>query len=77
MFEEQCHTGEPEKAWKDIDYAVLVGGFPRKAGMDRAALLEKNAGIFKEAGQMLEAHAKETTKVLVVANPANTNCNSK
>jgi len=71
---EQCHTGEPEKAWKDIDYAVLVGGFPRKAGMDRAALLSKNAKIFQEAGQMLQAHAKETTKVLVVANPANTNC---
>jgi len=71
---EECHTGEPEKAWKDIDVAVLVGGFPRKAGMDRAALLEKNAGIFKEAGEMLQAYAKESTKVLVVANPANTNC---
>lgn len=71
---EQCHTGEPEKAWKDIDYAVLVGGFPRKKGMDRAALLEKNAGIFKEAGECLEKYAKDTCKVLVVANPANTNC---
>jgi len=71
---EECHTGEPEKAWKDIDCAVLVGGFPRKQGMDRAALLQKNAGIFKEAGEMLEKYAKDTTKVLVVANPANTNC---
>jgi len=63
-----------EKAWGNIDYAVLVGGFPRKAGMLRADLLKKNAGIFKEAGECLQAHAKETTKVLVVANPANTNC---
>jgi len=63
-----------EKAWGDIDYAILVGGFPRKAGMLRADLLQKNAGIFKEAGECLQQHAKETTKVLVVANPANTNC---
>jgi len=69
-----CFTDEPEAAWTDIDYAVLVGGFPRKAGMVRADLLKKNAGIFKQAGECLEAYAKETTKVLVVANPANTNC---
>jgi len=70
----ECTTDEPEKAWTDIDYAVLVGGFPRKAGMDRAALLGKNSGIFKQAGEMLEKYAKKTTKVLVVANPANSNC---
>jgi len=63
-----------ERAWGNIDYAVLVGGFPRKAGMLRADLLKKNAGIFKEAGECLEQYAKTTTKVLVVANPANTNC---
>lgn len=62
------------KAWGNIDYAVLVGGFPRKAGMLRAELLKKNASIFQEAGECLEQYAKETTKVLVVANPANTNC---
>lgn len=67
-------TDQPEEAWTDIDYAVLVGGFPRKQGMVRADLLKKNASIFKQAGECLEAYAKETTKVLVVANPANTNC---
>lgn len=69
-----CSTDEPEKAWSNIDYAVLVGGFPRKQGMVRADLLKKNAGIFKQAGECLQQYAKETTKVLVVANPANTNC---
>lgn len=67
-------TDEPEAAWSDIDYAVLVGGFPRKDGMTRADLLQKNANIFKECGENLEKYAKTTTKVLVVANPANTNC---
>jgi len=67
-------TAEPEKGWSDIDYAILVGGFPRKKGMLRADLLSKNNSIFKEAGENLEKYAKETTKVLVVANPANTNC---
>jgi len=69
-----CNTDEPEAAWKDIDYAVLVGGMPRKAGMDRAALAQKNSPIFVTAGKCLEKYAKATTKVLVVANPANTNC---
>lgn len=71
-----CSNSEAdrEKAWGNVDYAVLVGGFPRKAGMVRADLLKKNAAIFKEAGECLQQYAKETTKVLVVANPANTNC---
>jgi len=69
-----CNTDEPEAAWKDIDYAVLVGGMPRKDGMNRADLAKKNVPIFKTAGECLEKYAKATTKVLVVANPANTNC---
>lgn len=69
-----CSTDEPERAWTGIDYAILVGGFPRKKGMVRADLLKKNAGIFKQAGECLQQYAKESTKVLVVANPANTNC---
>eukprot|EP00494_Astrolonche_serrata_P028258 UN28523 len=70
----QYTTEDPEKAFKDIDYAILVGGFPRKQGMLRADLLKKNSSIFKEAGENLEKYAKDTTRVLVVANPANTNC---
>jgi len=67
-------ANQQAEAWGGIDYAVLVGGFPRKKGMLRADLLAKNSGIFKGAGENLEKYAKETTKVLVVANPANTNC---
>jgi len=67
-------TDKPEVAFKDVDYAVLVGGFPRKKGMLRKDLLAKNAPIFKGMGEALEKYAKKTVKVVVVANPANTNC---
>eukprot|EP01083_Nonionella_stella_P097146 273075_1 len=67
-------TDKPDVAFKDADYAVLVGGFPRKKGMLRKDLLAKNAPIFKSMGQALEKNAKKTCKVVVVANPANTNC---
>jgi len=70
----KCFTDQPAEAWTGIDYAVLVGGFPRKQGMLRADLLAKNASIFKDAGQCLQKYAPETAKVLVIANPANTNC---
>merc|ERR1711971_1188066 len=66
--------GKADEAFDGADYAVLVGGFPRKKGIVRADLLAKNAPIFKSMGQALEAKAKKTVKVLVVANPANTNC---
>lgn len=67
-------TTDPAVAFKDIDYAVLVGGFPRKQDMTRGDLLAKNRDIFEKAGEALQQYAKESTKVLVVANPANTNC---
>lgn len=67
-------TSKTEEAFKDVDYAILVGGFPRKQGMERKDLMDKNAPIFKSMGEALEKYAKETCKVLVVANPANTNC---
>jgi malate dehydrogenase len=66
-------TVDPAVGFKDVDYAILVGAFPRKAGMERKDLLEKNAGIFKEQGTAIEKFAKRTVKVLVVGNPANTN----
>jgi len=62
-----------EEAFKDIDYAILVGAFPRRQGMERKDLLEKNCAIFKEQGAALDRFAKPTVKVLVVGNPANTN----
>ncbi|GKT34668.1 Malate dehydrogenase [Aduncisulcus paluster] len=67
-------TDDPMVAFKDADYAFLVGAFPRKAGMVRADLLAKNAGIFKVQGAAIEKVAKKTFKALVVGNPANTNC---
>jgi len=67
-------TDDPNVAFKDVDVAFLIGSFPRKDGMDRSALLEKNGGIFKVQGEALGKHAKKSVKVLVVGNPANTNC---
>merc|ERR1711997_176871 len=72
--EEIVCTDKAEVAFKDCDYAVLVGGFPRKKGMLRKDLLAKNAPIFKAMGSAIDQFAKKTVKVLVVANPANTNC---
>lgn len=67
-------TDDAKVAFKDIDVAFLVGSFPRKDGMDRSELLKKNGGIFTEQGKALSEYAKPTVKVIVVGNPANTNC---
>jgi len=66
-------TTSVEEAFKDIEYALLVGAFPRKEGMERKDLLLKNAAIFKEQGAALDKFAKKSVKVVVVGNPANTN----
>ncbi|KAI1714982.1 lactate/malate dehydrogenase, NAD binding domain-containing protein [Ditylenchus destructor] len=68
----ECAANE-EQAFKDIDYAFLVGAMPRKEGMERKDLLAANVKIFKSQGQALAKWAKPTVKVLVVGNPANTN----
>ena len=65
--------GDPMEAFKDADYALLVGAMPRKAGMERGDLLSANGGIFKPQGTALGAVASRSVKVLVVGNPANTN----
>ncbi len=74
LVEKVLATSNVEAAFTAVDYAVLVGGFPRKAGMQRADLMEKNAPIFVAQGRALEQWASRNVKVLVVANPANTNC---
>jgi malate dehydrogenase len=66
-------TTDVEEACKDIDVAVMVGGFPRKAGMERKDVMAKNVSIYKSQAAALEKHAKKDVKVVVVANPANTN----
>jgi malate dehydrogenase len=65
---------DPNEMLRDVDIAIFVGGFPRKAGMERKELLERNVNIFREQGAALNVVGKQTTKCLVVANPANTNC---
>jgi malate dehydrogenase len=65
--------GDPMTAFKDTDYALLVGSMPRKAGMERAELLAINGKIFIGQGSALNAVASRNVKVLVVGNPANTN----
>ena len=66
-------TSDVEKAFSGADCAVLLGAFPRKQGMERKELMEKNIGIFKTMGQAVEKNASPDMKVLVVGNPANTN----
>lgn len=67
-------TDSEETAFKDIEAAFFVGAMPRKEGMERKDLLTANVKIFKAQGMALEKFAKKTVKVLVVGNPANTNC---
>jgi malate dehydrogenase len=66
-------TDDPNVAFKDADFALLVGARPRGPGMERKDLLEANGAIFSPQGKALNAHAKRNVKVLVVGNPANTN----
>lgn len=68
----EAHS-DPMQAFKDTDYALLVGARPRGPGMERADLLQANAAIFTEQGKALNAVASRDVKVLVVGNPANTN----
>ncbi len=65
--------GDPMTAFKDADYALLVGSRPRGPGMERAELLAVNGAIFTAQGKALNAVASRNVKVLVVGNPANTN----
>ncbi len=67
-------TDDADVAFGDADYALLVGAMPRKEGMERSDLLTANGGIFKPQGEALSRAASRQVKVLVVGNPANTNC---
>jgi len=66
-------SSDANVAFKDVDWALLVGSVPRKDGMERADLLKINGGIFIKQGQALDKNAKKDCKVLVVGNPCNTN----
>ena len=67
-------TDDPNTAFEGADYALLVGSRPRGPGMERSELMEANAAIFSVQGKALNDHASRGVKVLVVGNPANTNC---
>ncbi|MDH3616066.1 MAG: malate dehydrogenase [Gammaproteobacteria bacterium] len=66
-------TDDPNTAFKDSDYALLVGARPRGPGMERKDLLQANAAIFSVQGNAMNDHASRDIRVLVVGNPANTN----
>jgi malate dehydrogenase len=67
-------TSDLNVGFKDANWSVLVGAVPRKAGMERADLLNINGGIFTGQGKAINDNAAEDAKVFVVGNPCNTNC---
>ncbi|HZZ19550.1 MAG TPA: malate dehydrogenase [Opitutaceae bacterium] len=67
-------TSSLEEGFKEVDWALLVGSVPRKAGMERKDLLSINGKIFTGQGQAIATHASPGVRVLVVGNPCNTNC---
>ena len=73
LLQEVIYTDDANVAFKDTDYALLVGSRPRGPGMERKDLLEANAAIFSAQGKALNDNASPNVKVLVVGNPANTN----
>ena len=66
-------TTDVVEACAGVNIAVMVGGFPKKEGMERKDVMSKNVSIYKSQASALEQHAAPNCKVLVVANPANTN----
>jgi len=67
-------TDDPDTAFKDANWALLVGSKPRGPGMERADLLKDNGKIFIGQGKSIDANAADDCRVVVVGNPANTNC---
>lgn len=67
-------TDDATKAFDGVNVGVLVGSRPRQQGMERSDLLEANGGIFRPQGEAINAGAADDVKILVVGNPANTNC---
>ena len=74
LLSEVTISDDPEEAFADAEIAILVGARPRSKGMERSDLLEANGAIFTQQGKALNAHASPEVRVLVVGNPANTNC---
>ena len=73
LVQGMVQTDDPNVAFKDANYCLLVGARPRGPGMERKDLLEANAAIFSVQGKAINDHASRDVKVIVVGNPANTN----
>jgi malate dehydrogenase len=73
LVEEITETSDIDAGFKDVDWALLIGSVPRKAGMERGDLLNINGSIFTQQGHAINANASRDVKVLVVGNPCNTN----
>ena len=73
LLQDVVATDDPAAAFRDADYAMLVGSKPRGKGMERGDLLAENGRIFGIQGRALDEHASRGVKVLVIGNPANTN----
>jgi malate dehydrogenase len=74
LLSEVVATSDLARGFKDVNWALLVGSVPRKAGMERADLLGINGKIFVGQGRAIAAHAAPDVRILVVGNPCNTNC---
>lgn len=74
LLGEVMMTSRLEQAMAGVNWAILIGAVPRKAGMERADLLAVNGSIFAPQGQAINHHAADDVRVLVVGNPCNTNC---
>ena len=74
LLENIVTTSDADHAFKGIDWALLVGSVPRKAGMERNDLLKVNGGIFVGQGKAINQNAGSNVRIVVVGNPCNTNC---
>lgn len=74
LLKDVVATTDLEEGFKDVNWALLVGSVPRKAGMERGDLLGINGKVFTSQGQAIGANAATDVRVLVVGNPCNTNC---
>jgi len=74
LLKEITATADLAEGFSGVNWALLVGSVPRKAGMERKDLLSINGGIFTGQGKAIAAHAADDVRILVVGNPCNTNC---
>ena len=74
LLENIVTTSDTNHAFKGVDWALLVGSVPRKAGMERNDLLKINGGIFVGQGKAINQNAGSNVRIVVVGNPCNTNC---